>query len=222
MQGTPVSALVIDGKVRRMLRIALTGGIACGKTLVSDELAALGAVVIDSDLLARQVVQLGSTGLQEVVERFGSSVLTADGSLNRPALAELIFSDAASRADLNAIIHPRVRAEAAGLEGDAPTDGVVVHVIPLLVETGQQDTFDGVLVVDVPEDVQLRRLMERNGVSSDQARARTAAQAPRLERLAAATWVIDNSGDPQLTTHALRQLWNGPIAELRKDSEPQN
>lgn len=205
-----------------MLRIALTGGIACGKTLVSDELAALGAVVIDSDLLARQVVEPGSVGLQEVARRFGSSILQADGSLDRAALGELIFNDAGARADLNAIIHPRVRTEAAHLEADAPTGGVVVHVIPLLVETGQHDTFDAVIVVDVPEDVQRRRLMERNGLSSEQARARMAAQAARPERLAAATWVIDNSRDPQLTTRALRQLWNGPIAELRKGTGPHN
>ena len=198
-----------------MLRIALTGGIACGKTLVSDELSALGAVVIDSDLLARRVVEPGSAGLQEVRDRFGSSVLQADGSLDRPTLGQLIFNDAGARADLNAIIHPKVRAEAGRLEADAPADGVVVHVIPLLVETGQQSTFDAVIVVDVPEDVQLRRLMERNGFGLEQARARIDAQAQRSERLAAATWVIDNSSDPESATHAVRQLWEGSIAELR-------
>lgn len=205
-----------------MLRIALTGGIACGKTLVSAALAALGAVIIDSDLLARQVVEPGSAGLQEVMDRFGVEVIRADGSLDRPALGELIFSDADARADLNAIIHPRVRAEASRLEADAPSDGVVVHVIPLLLETGQQDTFDAVMVVDVPEDVQLRRLMERNGLDTTQARARIAAQAQRSERLAAATWIIDNSGDPGSAAHSVRRLWDGPIAGLRDDIRSRN
>ena len=200
-----------------MLRIALTGGIAGGKTLVSDKLASLGAVVIDSDLLARQVVEPGSAGLQEVVDRFGNGVLRADGFLDRPALGELIFSDADARADLNAIIHPRVRSAAARLEAEVPADGMVVHVIPLLVETGQQSTFDAVIVVDVPEDVQLCRLMERNGLGDDQARARIAAQAQRSEKLSAATWVIDNSGAPEETRHAVHDLWNGPIARLAEE-----
>ncbi len=198
-----------------MLRIALTGGIACGKTLVSDELAALGAVVIDADLVARQVVERGSAGLQEVVAHFGSSILLADGSLDRAALGELIFADADARAHLNAIIHPRVRAEARRLEGDAPADGVVVHSIPLLVETGQQGAFDAVIVVDVAEDVQLRRLMDRNGLTETQALARVGAQVPRPERLAAATFVIDNTGVPEVTRRLVQELWQGPIARLR-------
>ncbi len=197
-----------------MLRIALTGGIACGKTLVSDELAALGAVIIDADLLARQVVELDSVGLQEVVTRFGSSVLSADGTLDRAFLGELIFADADARADLNAIIHPRVRAAARQLESDAPSEGVVVHVIPLLVETGQQGAFDAVIVVDVPEDVQLRRLMERNALTSDQARARVDSQVSRSERLRVATFVIDNSSAAKETRKSVRELWDGPIAEL--------
>lgn len=199
-----------------MLRMALTGGIACGKTLVSNELALLGAVVIDADLLAREVVEPGSVGLQEVVARFGDSVLQADGSLDRPALGELIFNDAGARAELNAIIHPKVRAEAGRLEADVPSDGVVVHVIPLLVETGQQGTFDAVIVVDVPEDVQLGRLMERNGLDLQQARARIDAQATRSERLASATWVIDNSRDTDTAKHAVCQLWEGPISRMRE------
>lgn len=198
-----------------MLRIAVTGGIACGKTLLSDELAALGAVVIDADVLARQVVEKGSVGLQEVVDRFGNSVLMPDGSLDRAALGEVIFADADARADLNTIVHPRVRAHAKSLEGDVPPDGVVVHVIPLLVETDQQGTFDAVIVVDVPEDVQLRRLRERNHLSVDQARVRLAAQASRGTRLAAADWVIDNSGAADETRRSVRELWHGPISELR-------
>ncbi len=208
----------MGSRVVRMVRIGLTGGIATGKTLVSDELSRLGAVVIDADVLARRVVEPGSVGLQEVVARFGSSVLAADGSLNRPALGELVFADATARADLNAVVHPRVRAEATRLEWDAPPDSVVVHVIPLLVETGQQGTFDAVIVVDVPEDVQLRRLMERNDLSLDQARARIATQVQRSERLSAADWIIDNSGEAEQTREHVRELWNGTIARLRDDN----
>jgi len=200
-----------------MVRIGLTGGIACGKTLVSGELAALGAVVIDADLLARQVVQPGSVGLAEVVHCFGSSVLMADGSLDRAALGELIFADAGARADLNAIVHPRVRTEAQRLEEASPPDSVVVHVIPLLVETGQQGNFDAVLVVDIPEDVQLRRLVQRNGLTSDEARARMAAQVSRAERLTAATYLIDNSGAAEETRESVRDLWHGPLTQLRQD-----
>ncbi len=198
-----------------MLRIALTGGIASGKTLVSDELAALGATVIDADLLARQVVEPGSAGLQEVVDRFGSSILTPDGSLDRAALGEVVFADDDARTDLNAIVHPRVRAEASRLEDKAPPGGVVVHVIPLLVETGLQRTFDAVIVVDVPKGVQLHRLMERNSLDADQAGARMAAQASRADRLAAASWVIDNSGEPAETRRRVKDVWEGPLARLR-------
>ena len=200
-----------------MLRLALTGGIACGKTLVSCELAALGAVVIDADLLARQVVQPGSVGLAEVVHCFGSSVLMADGSLDRAALGELIFADAGARADLNAIVHPLVRAKAQRLEQAALPDSVVVHVIPLLVETGQQGNFDAVLVVDIREDEQLRRLVQRNGLTSDEARARLAAQVSRAERLCAATYLIDNSGAAEETLKSVRDLWHGPLTRLRQD-----
>ncbi len=197
-----------------MVRIGLTGGIASGKTLVSDQLGAAGALIIDSDLLARRVVEPGSTGLREVVERFGDQVLHPDGSLDRAHLGEMVFADAGARADLNAIVHPRVRAEAYRIEQAAPRDAVVVHVIPLLVETGQQDKFDSVVVVDVPEDLQLRRLMERNGLTRDQAEARVAAQAPRSERLAAADWVIDNSGTPEQTRRRVEELWHEHIATL--------
>ncbi|MGO1384672.1 MAG: dephospho-CoA kinase [Arachnia sp.] len=199
-----------------MFRMAVTGGIACGKTLVSDELALLGAVVIDADLLAREVVEPGSAGLREVAARFGDSVLLADGSLDRAALGEMIFGDAVARSDLNSIIHPRVRAAARCRESVVPEDGVVAHVIPLLVETGQQGSFDAVIVVDIPEEVQLSRLMERNDLSVDQARARVAAQSSRTERLDAADWVIDNSGEADLTLQRVRELWYGPITQLRE------
>lgn len=198
-----------------MIRIGLTGGIASGKTLVSDELTRLGATIIDADVLARRVVEPGTQGLAEVVARFGEQVLLPEGALDRARLGATVFRDAEALADLNAIIHPRVRAEATRMEGTILPGGVVVHAIPLLVETGQQDSFDAVLVVDVPVEVQVERLMRRNDLTERQARDRVAAQASRETRLAAADWVIDNSGDPGSTTDAVRELWDGPLAELR-------
>lgn len=197
-----------------MIRIGVTGGIASGKTLVSDELAKLGATIIDADVLARQVVEPGTQGLAEVVARFGSEMLLPDGALDRTRLGEVVFRDEEARADLNAIIHPRVRAEAARIDEMSPPGGVVVHAIPLLVETGQEDSFDAVLVVDVPVTVQVERLMHRNGLTKQQARERVEAQASRSERLAAADWVIDNSGSPEATKRMVRDLWAGPMAQL--------
>lgn len=198
-----------------MLRIALTGGIAAGKTLVADEFGRLGAVVIDADVLAHQVVEPGSAALQEIVARFGQHLLHEDGTLDRSALGDVVFGDTSARLDLNGIVHPRVRAAAGELEAAAPGDAVVIHVIPLLVETNQQDTFDAVLVVDVPVEVQVERLVRRRGLTEVQARDRVASQAPRSERLAAADWVIENSADADAARHTVRELWNGPITRLR-------
>ena len=197
------------------MRIGVTGGIASGKTLVSDALARLGAVVIDADLIAREVVEPGTAGLAEIVERFGPEILGDDGALDRAALGEIVFADDAARADLNAIVHPQVRAGANALEASAPTGAVVAHIIPLLVETGQQDAYDGVLVVDAPDDVRERRLMQRNALTREQARARIAAQATRDERLAAATWMIDNSGAPEDAVAQVEAWWAevvGPVS----------
>lgn len=194
----------------------MTGGIASGKSFVADALTELGAVVIDADVLARDVVEPGTDGLAAVVHRFGPGVLRADGSLDRAGLGSIIFGDDAARADLNAIVHPRVRARAAELEAAAPSGVVVVHVIPLLVETGQADSFDGVLVVDVPPALQLDRLADRDGLTVDQAEARLRAQATREQRLAAATWVVDNSGTRGDTLRQVKELWKGPIAGLRQ------
>lgn len=189
-----------------MMRMALTGGIASGKTFVADELASLGATIIDSDLLAREVVEPGTEGLAAVVERFGRAILRRDGGLDRPALGRVVFSDEAARADLNAIIHPRVRRLADERDAAAPR-GVVVHVIPLLLEAGLVDGFTHIMVVDVPETMQLARLQERDGVDEQQAAARIDAQASRGERLAVADWVIDNSGTPEATRQQIRDWW---------------
>lgn len=190
-----------------MLRVGLTGGIASGKTAVSDALAARGAVIIDADLLAREVVEPGTPGLAAVVERFGAEVLTGDGVLDRAALGTVVFADPTARRDLEAIIHPAVRARAAAIEAAADPDAVVVHVIPLLVETGQQADFDLLVVVDVAPEVQRERLQRRNGLDTDAAEARIAAQASRADRLSVADVVLDNSATPADLIDQVDSLW---------------
>jgi dephospho-CoA kinase len=189
------------------LHVGLTGGIASGKSAVADLLAEHGAVIIDSDRLAREVVEPGTTGLAAVVARFGTGVLAADGALNRAALGRVVFADPSARADLEAVVHPLVRARAAELAASAPDGAVVVEVIPLLVETGQAGRFDHVVVVDVDPAVQLARLRARDGFSPAEAAARVAAQASRELRLAAADVVIDNSGSPEDLAAAVDRLW---------------
>jgi dephospho-CoA kinase len=186
----------------------LTGGIGSGKSSVSRRLGERGAVVIDSDVLAREVVAPGTDGLAEVVAAFGDGVLTADGELDRPAVGKLVFGDETARRKLEAVIHPRVRARAAEIERAAPDDAVVVHDIPLLVETGQADKFDLVLVVDVPVDVQVERLTTQRGMAEDEARRRIASQATREQRLAAADVVIDNAGSLDDLDRRLDEVWS--------------
>lgn len=188
--------------------IGLTGGIASGKSTVADLLAARGAAVIDADRLARDVVEPGTSGLAAVVERFGPGVLAPDGSLDRPALGRLVFADPAARRDLEAIIHPAVRARAAALTAAAGEGAVVVQVIPLLVETGQQDAFDQVVVVDVPPQVQVARVQARDGLGEAEARARMAAQVSREARLAAADVVITNDGSLADLEVQVDRLWS--------------
>lgn len=176
------------------IRVGLTGGIASGKSTVSRLLASLGAVVVDADLLAREVVAQGTPGLAAVVEEFGAQVLAADGSLDRPALGAVVFADDERRRALEAIIHPLVRAAGAELEAGADAGAVVVHDIPLLVEVGRAEEFDAVVVVDVPVEVQLDRMVTDRGMTPEDARARIDAQASREERLAVADHVVDNTG----------------------------
>ncbi|MGH3456168.1 MAG: dephospho-CoA kinase [Nocardioidaceae bacterium] len=189
------------------MRIGLTGGIGSGKSEVSRRLAAHGALVIDADVLAREVVEPGTPGLAEVVEAFGSGVLADDGSLDRATLGAQVFGDDAGRRRLEAIIHPRVRARAAEIEAAAGPDAVVVHDIPLLVETGQSDAFDGVIVVDVPIEVQLERLVRGRGMSEGEARNRIAAQASRQQRAGAADWIVDNTGSLADLDAAVARVW---------------
>lgn len=190
-----------------MLRVGLTGGIASGKTAVSDLLAGHGAVVIDADLLAREVVGPQTPGLRAIADRFGADVLAPDGTLDRAALGAVVFADRQARKDLEAIIHPAVRARAAEIEAAVAPESVVVHVIPLLVETGQADAFDAVVVVDVDVSTQLERLRLRDGFSEEDARRRIAAQASRESRLAIADHVVDNSGLPADLVEKVARLW---------------
>jgi dephospho-CoA kinase len=184
----------------------LTGGIGAGKSAVSSRLAERGAVVIDSDVLAREVVARGTDGLAEVVEAFGD-VLTPEGDLDRPAVGRIVFTDEGARRKLEAIIHPRVRARAAEIEAAAPDDAVVVHDIPLLVETGQADKFDVVLVVDVPQELQVERLTGARGMTDEEVKARIASQATREDRLAAADIVVDNSGTLEQLDRRVDEVW---------------
>ncbi|WP_415092618.1 dephospho-CoA kinase [Micropruina sp.] len=204
-----------------LLLVGLTGGIASGKSAVADRLAELGAVLIDADVLAREVVEPGTPGLDAIVARFGAGVLhpAADGGpaeLDRPALGAIVFADPDARRDLEAIVHPAVRARAVELSRAAPPGSVVVQVIPLLVETGQSDAFDVVVVVDLDPETQLDRLMARNGLTREQALARINAQAGRAQRLAAADEVIDNNGTPAELRNATDALWH----RLRTASPP--
>lgn len=194
-----------------MRRVGLTGGIAAGKSLVSQLLRDHGAVVIDADQLAREVVAKGTPGLDAVVREFGEAVLGPDGELDRPAMARLVFADEDARRRLEAIVHPLVFQRILELEAAAPDDAVVVHDIPLLAESGRAGTFDAVLVVDAPAEVQVDRMVRLRGWTEDEARARIAAQASRQDRLALATHVIDNTG----TVEDLRDRVAEVFEELR-------
>jgi dephospho-CoA kinase len=194
-----------------LLRVGLTGGIGSGKSTVADELARRGAVIIDADQLAREVVEPGTPGLAQIVARFGNRVLI-DGRLDRAALAKIVFADPQVRQELESIIHPAVRRRAAELEAAAPSRSIVVHVIPLLVETGQAANFDVVVVVDVESETQLGRLLARAELSAEEARSRIAAQANRAQRLAAADVVLDNNGSLVELQAQLDDLWSDLVS----------
>jgi dephospho-CoA kinase len=190
-----------------MLRVGLTGGIGSGKSEVSRRLAARGAVLIDADVAAREVVAPGTPGLAEVIAAFGSGVLRPDGSLDRPRLGEIVFADPGLLARLNAIVHPRVRERMRELERAAGNAAIVVHDVPLLAENALSAGYDVVVVVDVPPAVQLDRLTRRRGMPGEQAAARIAAQASREQRLAIAGLVIDNSGSLSDLDQRVGELW---------------
>ncbi len=194
-----------------MLRIGLTGGIGSGKSTVSELLAARGAVIVDADRIAREVVEPGTPGLSAVVDAFGGQVLAADGSLDRPALAAVVFSDPAARARLDAIVHPLVRRRSAELVAAAPSDAVVVNDVPLLVETGQAASFDVVLVVEAEPEIRVARLVGR-GLTEDDARARIASQASDEQRRVVADVVLDNSGTPEELAEQVDRFWAERVA----------
>lgn len=175
--------------------------------MVSRRLAEHGAVVIDADELAREVVAPGSAGLEEIREQFGPGVITEEGSLDRPALGKIVFDDDDARARLNAIIHPRVRAEATRIREAAAPASVVVEDIPLLVETGQQDRFDVVVVVQAPRQERIRRMVEDRGMAREEAESRISAQATDEQRAAAADILLDNSGSLEDLAAQVDQLW---------------
>jgi dephospho-CoA kinase len=192
-----------------MRLIGLTGGIGSGKSTVARMLAARGTAVVDADLLAREVVEPGQPALAEIAAEFGAAVLLPDGRLDRAALGAVVFADAARRERLNAITHPRVGALmqeriAAALESGAP---LVAVDIPLLFEGSRQSLFEGVMLVWVPAEVQLRRLVARDGIAEAEARARIAAQMPIDGKRALATWVVDNSGPLDATQRQVDQWW---------------
>jgi len=196
------------------MRVGLTGGIASGKSSVSAILRDLGAVVIDSDQLARDVVAQGTPGLAAVVDAFGPDVLAADGSLDRPKLGAIVFADPERRRELEAITHPLIGEASRALEEEARAAGhLVVNDIPLLVEAGMAPFFDVVIVVDVPVEVQRQRLLELRGTTREDAEARIAAQATREQRLAAATHVLDNTGSLDDLRKRVEELY----AELTAD-----
>lgn len=194
-----------------MLRIGLTGGIGAGKSTVAKELAALGAVIVDGDKIAREVVEPGTPGLAALVEAFGDGILAEDGSLNRPALAAIAFSDDESRAKLNAITHPLVGARSQELIAAAGPDAVIVQDIPLLVENKVAPMFHLVIIVWVDVEERVRRLVGSRGMAEDDARARIAAQATDEQRRAVADVWLENTGTEEETRAAVRALWRDRI-----------
>ena len=190
------------------MRVGLTGGIASGKSTVAETLVELGAVIVDSDKIAREVVAAGTPGLAAVVEEFGATVLTADGELDRAKVGEIVFADEGARERLNQIVHPLVGARSAEQEevGRA-TGALVVNDIPLLVEVGYAPFFDEVIVVDVPVETQVERAVGR-GMSEPEVRARIKAQASREDRLAAATYVIDTTGTLDELRIRVREIYD--------------
>ena len=200
-----------------MITIALTGGIGAGKSEVERLLADRGALVVDADALAREVVRPGTPGLAAVLAAFGPAVRAADGALDRAALASLVFTDEAARRRLEAIVHPLVRERAHAAVADAVTAGrdAVVYSVPLLVEAGLRADYDLVVVVDAPDQVRLDRLVRLRGMSEPDALARMAAQASRADRLAAADLVVVNDGTPAQLAERVDAVWDDLSARAR-------
>lgn len=191
-----------------MVTVGLTGGIGSGKSAVAELLAAKGAVIIDADVLARQAVEPGTPALERIVARFGTEILQEDGTLDRTRLGGIVFSDPTALKDLEAITHPAIRELSDRAVAEAGDDDVVVHVIPLLVESGQLGRFDCIVVVDVDPETQVERVQQRDGHDTEHIRARMASQVSRRERLAGADFVVDNSGTPDELSARVDELWD--------------
>jgi dephospho-CoA kinase len=188
------------------MRVGLTGGVGSGKSTVALMLADLGAVIIDADAIAHEVVEPGTPGFDAVVERFGRGVVRPDGSLDRAALAGIVFADDTQRQALNAIVHPLVGARMAELAAAASADAVVVWDVPLLVENDSAGGFDMVVVVEADVPIRLARLVER-GMSEQDARERIKSQATDEQRRAVADVVIENNGDLAALRERVRKVW---------------
>jgi dephospho-CoA kinase len=197
-----------------MLMIGLTGGIGSGKTAVARRLAELGAILIDSDALAREVVAAGTSGRDEVVAEFGDAVLGPDGELDRAALGRIVFADEAARRRLEAIVHPRVRARAADIVAVAPPDAIVVNDVPLLVEANLAGNYQMVIVVLADEETRVRRLVRDRGLTGADARARIAAQATDEQRRAVADVVIVNDGTLDELRAKVDDVWRTKIVPI--------
>ena len=206
-----------------MLTVGLTGGIGSGKSEVSKRLAELGAVVIDADKIAREVVEPGTAGLRDVVATFGSDVLLPDGTLDREGLGRIVFGDPDKLASLNAIVHPlvgeRIATIMADVERDHP-DAVVVYDVPLLVENNLQDRYDVVVVVAASTDTQLQRLTANRGMRPEDAQARIAAQAPLEAKLAVADYVIDNDGELAALDEQVKKAWRDLVERVGRTIRP--
>ncbi|MGW1602381.1 dephospho-CoA kinase [Streptomyces eurythermus] len=201
-----------------MLTVGLTGGIGAGKSEVSRLLVEHGAVLIDSDRIAREVVAPGTPGLAAVVDAFGPDVLAADGGLDRPRLGSIVFADPEKLAVLNSIVHPLVRDRSRELESAVPEDAVVVHDVPLLTENGLAPLYDVVIVVDASPRTQLDRLVRLRGMTEEDARARMAAQATREQRREIADIVIDNDVPLDALRKRVAEVWDDLARRARQGS----
>ena len=189
--------------------IGLTGGIASGKSTVAAMMRELGAPVVDADFLARQVVEPGSPALAEIAQRFGRDMLAADGSLDRKKMGERIFADPGARAALNAITHPRIAQASAAALADLTAAGhkVAFYEAALLVENRIHERLGGLVVVSVPDEVQIARLRARDDLDEEGARARVSAQLPLASKVAVADWVVDNGGPVEHTRAQVERIW---------------
>lgn len=206
-----------DERLSSVLRVGLTGGIGAGKSTVSKILSELGAVIVDADLIAREVVEPGTPGLAALVDAFGDGILSEDGSLNRPALASLAFADDTSRGTLNGILHPLIGTRTMEQISSAPSDAVLVQDIPLLVEGSMAPAFNLVVIVYVDEEERVRRLVGSRGMPESDARARIAAQANDDQRRAVADVWLDNSGEPGSLDDVVRDLWANRLVPFEKN-----